>query len=98
MQEKRKALRDTELLLGAEGDLGDGGEPPLFVPMPPFMTTAGGPRGPLSFALPFVFRLLFPWFTSHILGTGLGGGQNGKVATCRHRGREKRVKIYAAMI
>jgi len=41
MQEKRKALRDTELLLGAEGDLGDGGEPPLFVPTPPFMATAG---------------------------------------------------------
>jgi len=34
-------------------------------------------QGTVSFVLPFVFRLLFPWCASHLLGTGLGGGQRG---------------------
>jgi len=62
---------------GAGAEESDGEGPPLFLPTPDFMASAGEGR-PFHLSFSFVlFPLYSPWCAPHLLGIGLGGGQRG---------------------
>ena len=73
---------------------------PTHAPLHGIRTRVLGPEGRFPFVLPFVLLLIFPWCASHILGTGLGGGQKWslrRAATARTAEGKNR-QMYAAMI
>jgi len=64
---------------GAEAEELGSEEPPLFLPTPDFMVSAGEAQegGPTYFLCHFLLFLSFPWCGASFLGIGLGRGQRG---------------------